>query len=70
MITIGCPIRPYGEKGKHVGKKMFLWYGELDWLEPEAFWTDGWLIVETTEDMDGEPWDIVGKGSDTRYSAI
>lgn len=37
----------------------FLYYGELEWLDPKEFYADCWSIVESVRGTDKEPYDIV-----------
>lgn len=45
-------------------------YGTLYWLNPNEFWNGGWVYVDIEQDEDGEPWDIVGQGYETRYTEL
>lgn len=42
-------------------------YGTIEWVEPEAFYADGWSIVGKAVGDDGEEYDILLNADKTTY---
>lgn len=59
--------RGLAEVEEEATAKEFEDYGRLKYLDPEAFYADGWSIAGQAEDEDGDAYDIVLSGDKTEY---
>lgn len=49
-----------------MGRKFFEGYGELEWLEPEKYWSDAWKPIEKVGSGE-DSYEIVLNGARTEY---
>ena len=59
--------RGLAEVEEEATAKEFEDYGRLKYINPEAFYEEGWSIAGQAEDEDGDAYDIVLSGDKTEY---
>ena len=42
-------------------------YGTIEWVEPEAFYAEGWRVIGRATGEDGEEYDILLSADKTTY---
>lgn len=53
-------------------ERIFSYYGNLDWLEPEEYYSAPWNFLESAEADDGEVYAVVmhNQTGEWRYTII
>ena len=52
-------------------KRNFIGYGNLEYLDPEEFWSGPWRpVCQMMDTYDNEEYDIVTDGHEYRYTNI
>lgn len=59
--------RELAEYEEEATAKEFEDYGRLKYINPEAFYEEGWSIAGLAEDEDGDAYDIVLSSDKTEY---
>ena len=59
--------RELAEYKEEATAKEFDDYGRLKYINPEAFYEEGWNLVGCAEDEDGDAYDIVLSADKTEY---